>query len=77
MFGVNMNSPYEAAKRLSRESQSLMNTGERYLKYLEKMEQHDNNSEETVLRNYEKEFEKVETVYKTLVKMLTEHKERL
>jgi hypothetical protein len=41
MLGVNLNSPYEAAKRLLRESQSLINTGERYKKYLEKMEEHD------------------------------------
>lgn len=77
MFGVNLNSPYEAAKRLSRESQSLVNTGERYKKYLDKMEEQDAQSEKTVLLNYEEEFEKIETVSNMLIKMITDYKERL
>lgn len=77
MFGVNLNSPYEAAKRLSRESQSLVNTGERYKKYLEKMEEQDGQSENTILLNYEEEFEKIETVSNMLIKMITDYKERL
>lgn len=31
MLGGSVNSPYEAAKRLSRESASLLNTGQRFL----------------------------------------------
>ena len=77
MFGVSLNSPYESAKRLSRESQSLVNTGHRYLAYLDKMEQHDEASEQVVLHNYEQEFEKVETVSQMLIQMILDYKEKL
>ena len=33
-FSVNLNSPYEAAKRLTKEAGDLSGTGERYVKYL-------------------------------------------
>ena len=36
-----MNSPYEAAKRLLKEAQSLINTNERFNDYLSKLEEHD------------------------------------
>ena len=77
MFGVNLNSPYEAAKRLSRECQSLNNTGDKYLKYLKKMDEMNANSEQQVLHNYEQEFEKVENVSKMLIKMINDYKEKL
>lgn len=56
MLGVNLNSPYEAAKRLSRESTSLLATGQRFLQYLEKLEWHDNEADKMILENYESEF---------------------
>ena len=77
MFGVNLNSPYETAKRLSRESQSLVSTGERYLQYLDKMKEHDGESEKVILNNYEQEFEKVECVSQMLIQMIMEYKEKL
>jgi hypothetical protein len=51
--GSNMNSPYEAAKRLYKESQSLVSTGERFLEYLDKLDSHDKESEEKIMQNYE------------------------
>jgi hypothetical protein len=51
--GSNMNSPYEAAKRLFRESESLISTGERFLEYLDKLDSHDNDSEHKIMQNYE------------------------
>ena len=77
MFGVNLNSPYETAKRLSREGSSLISTGDRYLKYLDKMKGHDEESEKVILQNYEEEFEKVETVSKMLIQMIMDYKEKL
>jgi len=38
MFTMNIFSPYEAAKRLSVESKSLIKTGERYLEFLQNLE---------------------------------------
>ncbi len=34
-----LNSPYEAGKRLQRESTNLLSTGDRFLEYLSQMEQ--------------------------------------
>jgi hypothetical protein len=56
MLGVNLNSPYEAAKRLSRESENLLSTGSRFQQYLEKMEQLANEADDIILQNYESEF---------------------
>jgi len=44
-----MNSPYEAAKRLSRESLALINTGERFVEYLDKLDAQDRMSEEQIM----------------------------
>jgi len=38
LVGVNLNSPYEVAKRLSSECTNLQSTGLRFQSYLEKME---------------------------------------
>ena len=48
MFTMNIFSPYEAAKRLSVESKSLIKTGERYLEFLKNLQ--------TVDREYEQEI---------------------
>lgn len=77
MFGVNLNSPYEAAKRLSRECQSLNNTGDKYSKYLCKMEELNSSSEQMILQNYEQEFDKVENISKMLIQMIIDYKIKL
>lgn len=56
MLGVNLNSPYEAAKRLSRESVSLQATGGRFYQYLEKLEWLDSETEQLIVQNYEQEY---------------------
>lgn len=53
MFGANLNSPYEAAKRLQRECKALVSTGDRYLEYLRRLEEHDGVSEAQIMSNYE------------------------
>ena len=77
MLGVNLNSPYEAAKRLSRESDSLLSTGQRLLQYLEKMEQLADEADRHIVENYESEYQKVESVAQILVQMITEYKEKV
>ena len=77
MFGVNLNSPYEAAKRLSRECKSLVQTGDRYLQYLQKIESQDGESEGLIMQNYETEYDKLETVSNMLIQMITEYKTKL
>ncbi len=61
-LGVNLNSPYEAAKRLMRECEALQSTSDRFKDYLDKLELHDNEAERIILNNYEQEFQKIESV---------------
>lgn len=74
-FAMNVFSPYEAAKRLGLESQSLRKTGERYLKFLERLEKVDDDYEKEVIVNYETEFEKVETYKKIMFQVISEYTE--
>ena len=60
MFTMNIFSPYEAAKRLGFESKSLVSTGQRYLQYLQILKGMDNDYEKEIVKNYEKEHQKVE-----------------
>lgn len=60
MFTMNIFSPYEAAKRLSVESKSLIKTGERYLEFLKNLQHVDRDYEKEVLLNYEEESKKVD-----------------
>lgn len=52
-LGMNVFSPYEAAKRLMIESKSLMMTGERYHQFLRSMEDVDREYEKNITENYE------------------------
>jgi hypothetical protein len=56
MFTMNIFSPYEAAKRLSVESKSLIKTGERYMQYLERLHALNGEFESEIVVNYEKEY---------------------
>ena len=76
-FSANLNSPYENAKRLERECNSLISTGDRFLQYLSKIEEQDAQAEEVLRKNYEAEFEKVETVSKMVIQMITDYKTKL
>ncbi len=58
---ANLNSPYEVAKRLSTESETMIKTAECYFKYLKSLEEIDLKSEERIIKNYESEYEKIET----------------
>ena len=69
MFTMNIFSPYEAAKRLSVESKSLIKTGERYLEFLQNLQMVDRQYEKEILKNYETEYERVEE-YKTKMMQL-------
>jgi uncharacterized protein YecA (UPF0149 family) len=72
-----LNSPYENAKRLERECVSLGITGEKFLLYLDKIQAHDNSSEQIIMSNYEEEFEKVETLSQLLINMVTSYKSQI
>ena len=60
MFTMNIFSPYEAAKRMGFESKSLVSTGQRYLQYLKILQGMDTDYEKEILKNYEKEYQKVD-----------------
>jgi hypothetical protein len=77
LLGVNLNSPYEAAKRLMRECEALRSTSDRFKEYLKRLEIHDLEAEKVIMGNYEKEFQKVESVAQTLIQMIIDYKEKL
>ncbi len=61
LSGTNLlNSPYEAAKRLQRESTSLVATGQRFIDYLEQMERLVGEAEILVVASYEQEHAKID-----------------
>ncbi len=74
---ANLNSPYEAAKRLSNESGNLVKTGEKYLRYLRSLHNQDEDTSDQVTGNYETEFDKLETICSMLHTMINDHKTRL
>lgn len=73
MFTINIFSPYEAAKRLSIESKSLVDTSKRYLEFLLRLREMDHSYEEEVVKNYEKQFQKVESYKKVMIKIITDY----
>lgn len=73
MFSMNIFSPYEAAKRLGVESGSLVKTGERYLQYLQRLQEMDTCYEAEITKNFEEEFLKVEAYKKNMIKIITEY----
>jgi hypothetical protein len=54
-----------------------VNTGERFIEYLDKLDAHDKESEVKIMDNYEKEFEKVDTVSKIIIQMINDYKDSL
>lgn len=78
LFAVaNLNSPYEAAKRLMRESETLLATADRFREYLAGLEGCDQGAEKKLMDNYEREFQKVEAVAQTIVQMVLDYKDKL
>ena len=76
--GANLlNSPYEAAKRLARESAALMATDGRFLSYLDGMEQLVGEAEQLVLASYQSEFDKVAHIAEILIRMIEEYKDKV
>eukprot|EP00347_Sterkiella_histriomuscorum_P014492 403360670 len=73
---VNLNSPYESAKRLMRECSSLMNTSDRFNEYLNKLSQLDEKAENQLLSNYEQEYNKLESISQLLIQMITDYKDK-
>lgn len=59
---VNLNSPYETAKRLMRECDALQSTSDRFMEYLHKLETLDNKADKMLMSNYETEYNKIESV---------------
>lgn len=72
-----LNSPYEAAKRLQRESTSLLATGQRFIDYLQSMEQIVSEAETIVLSSYQTEYQKLDQIAQIMVHMIGQYKERL
>ena len=70
---MNIFSPYEAAKRLAIESRSLVLTGERFLQYLKQLEQVDQDFDNTIIENYESEFQKIESYKSVMMKIIEKH----
>jgi hypothetical protein len=72
-----LNSPYEAGKRLQRESTNLLSTGARFLEYLEQLEQLAGEAENLVLTNYQLEYQKLDQISDIMIRMIQEYKEKL
>ena len=78
LSGTNLlNSPYEAAKRLQRESTNLLATGQRFVEYLEQMEQLVEEAEILVLTSYEQEHAKIDQISEILIKMIQDFRDSL
>ena len=75
MFTMNIFSPYEAAKRLSVESKSLIKTGERYLEFLKNLQTVDREYEQAILKNYE--IEKVDEYKARLIKVIEKYTDQV
>lgn len=77
MFTMNIFSPYEAAKRLSVESKSLIKTGERYLEFLKSLQDVDRDYEKEILMNYEEEHKKVESYKNVMIKVIEKYTDQV
>lgn len=73
MFSMNIFSPYEAAKRLGIESKSLVRTGVRYLEFLERLQDLDGKYENDIVKNYEQEYQKVDSYKEIMIKIITDY----
>ena len=77
MFTMNIFSPYEAAKRLSVESKSLIKTGERYLEFLKNLHVVDRDYEKEILKNYEEEYKKVDSYKAIMIKVIEKYTDKV
>lgn len=77
MFTMNIFSPYEAAKRLSVESKSLIKTGERYLEFLKNLHLVDRDYEKEILKNYEEEYKKVDSYKAIMIKVIDKYTDQI
>ena len=77
MFTMNIFSPYEAAKRLSVESKSLIKTGERYLEFLKNLHLVDRDYEKAILKNYEDEYKKVDSYKNIMIKVIEKYTDQV
>ena len=77
MFTMNIFSPYEAAKRLSVESKSLIKTGERYLEFLKNLQTVDREYEVQILKNYEVEHSKVDEYKYKLIQVIEKYTDQV
>lgn len=72
-MGANLlNSPYEAAKRLARESASLEATSQRFIEYLLGMDQLVTEAEGLVITSYQSEYKKLETIAEIMTHMIND-----
>jgi hypothetical protein len=78
LSGTNLlNSPYEAAKRLQRESTNLLATSQRFLEYLDHIEQLVEEAEILILTSYEQEHAKIDQISDILIKMIYDYRDQL
>lgn len=77
MFTMNIFSPYEAAKRLSVESKSLIKTGERYLEFLKNLHLVDRDYEKEILKNYEEEHKKVDSYKAIMIRVIEKYTDQV
>lgn len=73
MFSMNIFSPYEAAKRLGVESKSLVKTGVRYLEFLQRLQELDQEYENDIVKNYELEYQKVDSYKEIMIKIIQDY----
>ena len=73
MFSMNIFSPYEAAKRLGVESKSLVKTGVRYLEFLQRLQELDQEYENDIVKNYELEYQKVDSYKEIMIKIIKDY----
>ena len=73
----NINSPAEMAKRLKKDAENLRVTAGNFMTYLEKLKELDEKAEKILVDNYEAEYEKIQSLSKTIIKMVNMYKERM
>ena len=60
-----------------RECEALQSTSDKFLQYINKLEQLDTESEKIVMDNYEREYQKVESVAQIMIQMINDYKDKL
>lgn len=76
-FNMNIFSPYEAAKRLTIESKSLLVTGEKYLRFLGSLERIDLDYDAAIVANYEAQSKKVDAYKVMMTRLVEEHAKQM